>query len=269
MITEVGIAGSGIMGSAIAVINLQAGYDVVIFDLEESQLLKAKGRLNKIINEFNLSAAVKYADNISSMKDCNLIIECLTEDENIKSNFYKSIEEHCHKKSIIASNTSSISINRLANNLQFPQRFLGLHFMNPPQIIKLVEIINHEKIDKGVLEDVAQYLEVMDMISIECNDKPGFIVNRVLLPMINEAIYCYENGISDAKSIDTALKVGANHPMGPLELADFIGLDTCLFILRVLQEDLNDVKYKPCPLLEEYVRLGKLGKKTKEGFYKY
>ena len=109
----------------------------------------------------------------------------------------------------------------------------------------------------------------MDMISIECNDKPGFIVNRVLLPMINEAIYCYENGISDAKSIDTALKVGANHPMGPLELADFIGLDTCLFILRVLQEDLNDVKYKPCPLLVEDVRLGKLGKKTKEGFYKY
>ena len=141
--------------------------------------------------------------------------------------------------------------------------------MNPPQIIKLVEIINHNTLDKRVLKEITQYLDVMDMISIECNDKPGFIVNRILLPMINEAIYCYENGTSDAKSIDTALKVGANHPMGPLELADFIGLDTCLSILRILQKDFNDSKYKPCPLLEEYVQGGKLGRKTKEGFYKY
>ena len=193
----------------------------------------------------------------------------MTEDENTKSNFFKKIEENCDRKTIIATNTSSISINRLANSLQYPERFLGLHFMNPPQIIKLVEIINHNALDKRVLNEITQYLDVMDMISIECNDKPGFIVNRVLLPMINEAIYCYENGTSDAKSIDTALKVGANHPMGPLELADFIGLDTCLSILRILQKDFNDAKYKPCPLLEEYVQCGKLGRKTKEGFYKY
>ena len=193
----------------------------------------------------------------------------MTEDENIKSNFFKKIEENCDSKTIIATNTSSISINRLASSLQYPERFLGLHFMNPPQIIKLVEIINHNALDKRVLKEITQYLDVMDMISIECNDKPGFIVNRVLLPMINEAIYCYENGTSDAKSIDTALKVGANHPMGPLELADFIGLDTCLSILRILQKDFNDAKYKPCPLLEEYVQCGKLGRKTKEGFYKY
>ena len=193
----------------------------------------------------------------------------MTEDENIKSNFFKEIEENCDEKTIIATNTSSISINRLASSLQYPERFLGLHFMNPPQIIKLVEIINHNALDKKVLKEITQYLDVMDMISIECNDKPGFIVNRILLPMINEAIYCYENGTSDAKSIDTALKVGANHPMGPLELADFIGLDTCLSILRILQKDFNDSKYKPCPLLEEYVQGGKLGRKTKEGFYKY
>ena len=193
----------------------------------------------------------------------------MTEDENTKSNFFKKIEENCDRKTIIATNTSSISINRLASSLQYPERFLGLHFMNPPQIIKLVEIINHNALDKRVLKEITQYLDVMDMISIECNDKPGFIVNRVLLPMINEAIYCYENGTSDAKSIDTALKVGANHPMGPLELADFIGLDTCLSILRILQKDFNDAKYKPCPLLEEYVQCGKLGRKTKEGFYKY
>ena len=193
----------------------------------------------------------------------------MTEDENTKSNFFKKIEENCDRKTIIATNTSSISINRLASSLQYPERFLGVHFMNPPQIIKLVEIINHNALDKRVLKEITQYLDVMDMISIECNDKPGFIVNRVLLPMINEAIYCYENGTSDAKSIDTALKVGANHPMGPLELADFIGLDTCLSILRILQKDFNDAKYKPCPLLEEYVQCGKLGRKTKEGFYKY
>ena len=193
----------------------------------------------------------------------------MTEDENIKSNFFKKIEENCDINTIIATNTSSISINRLAISLQYPERFLGLHFMNPPQIIKLVEIINHNALDKRVLKEITQYLDVMDMISIECNDKPGFVVNRVLLPMINEAIYCYENGTSDAKSIDKALKVGANHPMGPLELADFIGLDTCLSILRILQKDFNDAKYKPCPLLEEYVQCGKLGRKTKEGFYKY
>tara|TARA_Y100000591_G_scaffold107480_1_gene91498 strand:+ start:8577 stop:9386 length:810 start_codon:yes stop_codon:yes gene_type:complete len=269
MITDVGIAGSGLMGSALATINLQAGYNLVIFDMKKSQLSKTQSKLNKITDELHQGTTVKYTDDISSMKNCNLIIECLTEDENIKSNFYKKIEENCTKESIIATNTSSISINRLAENLQFPARFLGLHFMNPPQVIKFVEIINHESLDKRILGEIKQYLRVMEMISIECNDKPGFIVNRVLLPMINEAIYCYENGTSDAKSIDTALKVGANHPMGPLELADFIGLDTCLFILKVLQEDFNDLKYKPCPLLEEYVRLGKLGKKTKEGFYKY
>lgn len=269
MITDVGIAGCGLMGSAVATINLQAGYNLVIFDMKKSQLSKTQSKLNKITDELYQGATVKYTDDISSMKNCNLIIECLTEDENIKSNFYKKIEENCTKESIIATNTSSISINRLAENLQFPARFLGLHFMNPPQVIKFVEIINHESLDKRILGEIKQYLRVMEMISIECNDKPGFIVNRVLLPMINEAIYCYENGTSDAKSIDTALKVGANHPMGPLELADFIGLDTCLFILKVLQEDFNDLKYKPCPLLEEYVRLGKLGKKTKEGFYKY
>ncbi|MBU91965.1 MAG: 3-hydroxybutyryl-CoA dehydrogenase [Rhodobiaceae bacterium] len=269
MVTQVGIAGCGLMGSAIAETNLHAGYDVIIFDTEESQLSNAKGKLDKKINESNLQATVKYKDKISSLKNCDLIIECLTEDENIKSNFFKNIEKNCNRKTIIATNTSSISINRLASSLQYPERFLGLHFMNPPQIIKLVEIINHKALDKKILTEIAQYLDVMDMISIECNDKPGFIVNRILLPMINEAIYCLENDTSDAKSIDTALKVGANHPMGPLELADFIGLDTCLSILRILQEDFNDSKYKPCPLLEEYVQCGKLGRKTKEGFYKY
>ena len=269
MVAQVGIAGCGLMGSAIADTNLQAGFDVVIFDIKERQLSNAKEKLDKKINESNQLATVKYTNKISSLENCDLIIECLTEDENTKSNFFKKIEENCDRKTIIATNTSSISINRLASSLQYPERFLGLHFMNPPQIIKLVEIINHNALDKRVLKEITQYLDVMDMISIECNDKPGFIVNRVLLPMINEAIYCYENGTSDAKSIDTALKVGANHPMGPLELADFIGLDTCLSILRILQKDFNDAKYKPCPLLEEYVQCGKLGRKTKEGFYKY
>ena len=269
MVTQVGIAGCGLMGSAIADTNLQAGFDVVIFDINERQLSNAKEKLDKKINESNQLATVKYTNKISSLENCDLIIECLTEDENIKSNFFKKIEENCDRKTIIATNTSSISINRLASSLQYPERFLGLHFMNPPQIIKLVEIINHNALDKRVLKKITQYLDVMDMISIECNDKPGFIVNRILLPMINEAIYCYENGTSDAKSIDTALKVGANHPMGPLELADFIGLDTCLSILRILQKDFNDAKYKPCPLLEEYVQCGKLGRKTRKDFYKY
>ena len=257
------------MGSAIADTNLQAGFDVVIFDIKERQLSNAKEKLDKKINRSNQLATVKYTNKISSLENCDLIIECLTEDENTKSRAFllKKIEENCDRKTIIATNTSSISINRLASSLQYPERFLGLHFMNPPQIIKLVEIINHNALDKRVLKEITQYLDIMDMISIRYNDKPGFIVNRVLLPMINEAIYYYENGTSDAKSIDTALKVGANHPMGPLEL-NFIGLDTCLSILRILQKDFNDAKYKPCPLLEEYVQCGKLGRKTRR-FYKY
>ena len=257
------------MGSAIAVVNLQACCNIVMYDTSSNQISKAKSKIDKIIDQLNLSATIRYTDNISDMSNCSLIIECVSEDETVKSDIYRIIEENCARKSIIATNTSSISINRLASNLQFPDRFLGLHFMNPPQIIKLVEIINHEKFNIKNLKQIDQYLKTLNMISIKCNDKPGFIVNRVLLPMINEAIYCFESGLSDAKSIDKALKIGANHPMGPLELADFIGLDTCLSILRILQKDLGDSKYKPCPLLEEYVRLGKLGRKTKEGFYKY
>jgi 3-hydroxybutyryl-CoA dehydrogenase len=278
MIKVIGIAGAGQMGTAIAEVNLRAGHTVLLYDNNNEQLTQSKNQIEKNIYgsnsksvlEYNKSHKyINYSTDIKILRDSDLIIECVTEREEIKSKFYNKIEKILKHNAIIASNTSSISIKRLSEHLKKEENFIGIHFMNPPQIIKLVEIISHIKTSRKVEEKVQEYITSLEMVSIKCQDQPGFVINRVLIPMINEAIYCLYNNVSDIDSIDTALKVGANHPMGPLQLADFIGLDTCLNILEILEKDLNNPKYKPCPLLKKYVNIGKLGRKTKEGFYKY
>ena len=278
MIKVIGIAGAGQMGTAIAEVNLRAGHTILLYDNNNEQLTQSKNQIEKNIYgsnsksvlEFNKSHKyINYSTDIKILRDSDLIIECITEREEIKSKFYNKIEKILKHNAIIASNTSSISIKRLSEHLKKEENFIGIHFMNPPQIIKLVEIISHIKTSSEVEEKVQEYITSLEMVSIKCQDQPGFVINRVLIPMINEAIYCLYNNVSDIDSIDTALKVGANHPMGPLQLADFIGLDTCLNILEILEKDLNNPKYKPCPLLKKYVNIGKLGRKTKEGFYKY
>ena len=278
MIKVIGIAGAGQMGTAIAEVNLRAGHTVLLYDNNKEQLTQSKNQIEKNIYgshsksvlEFNKSHKyINYSTDIKILRDSDLIIECVTEREEIKSKFYNKIEKILKHNAIIASNTSSISIKRLSEHLKKEENFIGIHFMNPPQIIKLVEIISHIKTSRKVEEKVQEYITSLEMVSIKCQDQPGFVINRILIPMINEAIYCLYNNVSDIDSIDTALKVGANHPMGPLQLADFIGLDTCLNILEILEKDLNNPKYKPCPLLKKYVNIGKLGRKTKEGFYKY
>ena len=278
MIKVIGIAGAGQMGTAIAEVNLRAGHTILLYDNNNEQLTQSKNQIEKNIYgsnsksvlEFNKSHKyINYSTDIKILRDSDLIIECITEREEIKSKFYNKIEKILKHNAIIASNTSSISIKRLSEHLKKEENFIGIHFMNPPQIIKLVEIISHIKTSREVEEKVQEYITSLEMVSIKCQDQPGFVINRVLIPMINEAIYCLYNNVSDIDSIDTALKVGANHPMGPLQLADFIGLDTCLNILEILEKDLNNPKYKPCPLLKKYVNVGKLGRKTKEGFYKY
>lgn len=273
MFQTIGIAGSGLMGTAIAEVNILSKFNIILFDSNSEQLNKAQKRISSRLNKHKQdgikNGRINYVSDISLFKSCDLVIECITEDEKIKARLLDQIGRIIHKHTILATNTSSISINRLSNSTKNPANFIGLHFMNPPQIIKLVEIIPNNKTDIQIVDNIKDYVAKLNMQFVISDDQPGFIVNRVLIPMINEAVHALESGLSDVKSIDKALKLGANFPMGPLQLADFIGLDTCLYILQILIKDFQNPKYKPCHLLEDYVRQGKLGRKTGEGFYKY
>ncbi|MGH7248365.1 MAG: 3-hydroxybutyryl-CoA dehydrogenase [Pseudomonadota bacterium] len=277
----IGIVGAGQMGSGIAHVAALAGYDVYLADLDQKALDRAAGVIDKNlarqvksgkINEADKAAAekrIKTGTAFDRFKDCDMVIEAATENEEIKREIYKKLVPNLKPSAIVASNTSSISITRLAAVTDRPGKFIGMHFMNPVPVMILVELIRGIATDETTFAAVRELAVKLGKTPVAAEDFPAFIVNRILLPMINEAVYTLYEGVGSVEAIDTAMKLGANHPMGPLELADFIGLDTCLAVMQVLYEGLADSKYRPCPLLVKYVEAGWLGRKAGRGFYDY
>ena len=278
---KIGIVGAGTMGNGIAHVCAINQNDVVLVDLKKSFLDRAiaqiKTNLDRqlakgIINSQLMSLAIdsiQLSTEIKDLKDCDLIIEAVKEDIEVKSKIFKELDSICNSKTILASNTSSISINQLSNNTKRPEKFIGMHFMNPVPVMKLVEIIKGDHTSKETLETIKNLAKKMNKIPIECNDSPGFVSNRILMPLINEAAFTYMEGVASVEAIDEIMKLGMGHPMGPLKLADLIGIDVCVSIMKVLLDGFNNDKYLICPLLIEMNKKGKLGIKTKEGFYKY
>jgi 3-hydroxybutyryl-CoA dehydrogenase len=280
-IKTVAIIGSGQMGCGIAQTAALAGFDVLLNDISAERVEKGiatiSGNMARAVSSGKLTgdaraAALALIQPASAMEDlaaADLVIEAATEDEAIKRKIYAAVCAVLKPEAILATNTSSISITRLASSTDRPERFIGIHFMNPVPIMKLVELVRGIATDAPTFESAKEFAHKLDKTVTVAEDFPAFIVNRILLPMINEAIYTLYEGVGSVDAIDTAMKLGANHPMGPLQLADFIGLDTCLSIMQVLHDGLADSKYRPCPLLVKYVEAGWLGRKAGRGFYDY
>ncbi|MEL6198174.1 MAG: 3-hydroxybutyryl-CoA dehydrogenase [Pseudomonadota bacterium] len=280
-IQRVGVIGAGQMGAGIVQVFAQAGFDVLMSDISEDALSAAVGRIEKgygrLVSKGQLGEGEKTAalGRITTTQDMvavaatDIVIESATENEAIKLKIFEALRPHLAAHTILTTNTSSISITRLASATDRPERFMGFHFMNPVPIMQLVELVRGIATDDETFQTVRGCVERIGKTPANAEDFPAFIVNRILLPMINEAIYTLYEGVGTVTSIDTAMKLGTNHPMGPLQLADFIGLDTCLSIMNVLHDGLADTKYRPCPLLVKYVEAGWLGRKTKRGFYDY
>ena len=280
-IQDIGIVGAGQMGRGIAQVAAQSGFQATIYDLSADSLKFAQEfilkHLTRGVEKGKWSDDDKkkaldnltYVSDINSLSKCDLIIEAATENKKIKFEIFKQIDEIAKKEALLATNTSSISITEIAAVTSRPEQVAGMHFMNPVPVMKLVEGIRGLETSEETFNTIAKVSEDMGKTFVKALDIPGFAVNRILMPMINEAIYTLYEGIASAKDIDTAMKLGTNQPMGPLELADFIGLDTCLAIMEVLFEGLSDTKYRPCPLLKQYVAAGRYGRKSKRGFYEY
>ncbi|MDH4385043.1 MAG: 3-hydroxybutyryl-CoA dehydrogenase [Caulobacter sp.] len=280
-IRSVGVIGAGQMGSGIAHVCALAGYEVLLHDLSAEKIAAGLERIEfnltrqasrGLITNEDVAAAlsrIRAAEGVEAVAVTDLAIEAATEDEDTKKAIFRSLAPHLGAQTLLASNTSSISITRLASTTDRPERFIGLHFMNPVPLMKLVEVIRGIATDVDTYETAVTFARSLGKTTTNAEDFPAFIVNRVLVPMINEAIYTLYEGVGTVESIDTAMKLGANHPMGPLELGDFIGLDTVLSIMNVLHEGLADSKYRPCPLLVKYVEAGWLGRKAGRGFYDY
>jgi 3-hydroxybutyryl-CoA dehydrogenase len=280
-IEKIGVVGAGQMGNGIAHVCALAGYDVVIEDVNPEALGKARATIERNLGRQATRGLISKADadnaiqrirtsgDLTAMGDRDLVIEAATENEAIKRKVFQELCPRLNPNTMLATNTSSISITRLAASTDRPERFIGLHFMNPAPVMQLVEVIRGIATEDETFSAAVELVRRVGKTAANAEDFPAFIVNRILLPMINEAVYTLYEGVGNVESIDTAMRLGANHPMGPLQLADFIGLDTCLSVMQVLYEGLADSKYRPCPLLVKYVEAGWLGRKAGRGFYDY
>ena len=280
-IRKVGVIGAGQMGSGIAHVAALSGFDVRLVDIADAALERSLavigGNMDRQLRRGLFDEAAKAealarigtGTDYAAFRDCDIVIEAATENEAVKREVFKALLPHLAEGAIVASNTSSISITRLASTTDRPERFIGLHFMNPVPMMTLVELIRGIATEDRTFDDVKQFALSLGKTPVAAEDFPAFIVNRILLPMINEAVYTLYEGVGSVDAIDTGMRLGANHPMGPLELADFIGLDTCLAVMQVLYDGLADSKYRPCPLLVKYVEAGWIGRKAGRGFYDY
>jgi len=280
-IKKIGVIGAGTMGHGISLVAAKAGYDVIIRDIKDEFVNKGLSRIEKFLNRSvekgkmteaeknKILSKIKGTTKLADLKDADLVVEAIFEDIDVKKDIFKNLDKICKKETLFASNTSTIPITDLASVTSRPESFIGMHFMNSVPLMKLVEVIRGLRTSDQTAKIIKELAEQMGKIPVEVNDGPGFVSNRVLFAMINEAMFCLQDGTGTAESIDSVMKLGMNHPMGPLELADLIGLDVSLNILNVLYDGFNDSKYRPCPFLKKMVQAGYLGRKSGKGFYDY
>jgi len=281
VVKKIGVIGAGQMGHGIALVSAQAGFDVILRDIKDEYVKKGIGRIEKFLDKSiekqkikpedkkKIMSRIKGTTKLEDLKDADLVIEAIFENVKVKKEIFQDLDNICKKDCVLASNTSTIPITDLASATNRPEKFIGMHFMNPVPIMKLVEVIRGLRTNDATYKLIHDLSEKMGKIPVEVNDGPGFVSNRLLMPMINEAVICLNECIGTAENIDNVMKLGMNHPMGPLALADLIGLDVVLNIMNVLYDGFNDSKYRPCPLLKKMVQAGYLGRKTGRGFYEY